>query len=150
MIRRLRHRLADDRGEATMLSGVLLVAGMLVPLIFLIALFARIENGQLAAQQAAHAAVRSAVQAPDPVAASDAASAALARERAGSGVPLKLDLTGVYARGQVMSANVTAKVPVGSLPLLGSFGTITVHAAARAPVGRYRSILEESAQGGSP
>jgi hypothetical protein len=151
MIRRLRDRLRGERGEAAMLSGVLLVAGVLVPLIFLIALFARVESAQLAAQQAAHTAVRSAVQAPDPAAASNAANTAVARERAGSGVPLNLDLAGVYARGQVMSANVSASVPIGNLPLLGSFGTITVHATARAPVGRYRSILEEPAsQGGSP
>jgi hypothetical protein len=41
-----------------------------------------------------------------------------------------------------MSAHVTAKVPIGALPLLGHFGTITVHANASAPVDRYRSILE--------
>ena len=44
--------------------------------------------------------------------------------------------------GEVMSAHVTAKIPIGALPLLGHFGTITVHADASAPVDRYRSILE--------
>jgi hypothetical protein len=151
MIRRVGHRLNGERGEAAMVSGILLVAGVLVPLIFLIALFARVESAQLAAQQAAHTAVRSAVQAPDSTAASSAANAALNRERAGSGVPLTMSLSGTYARGDVMSANVSASVPIGKLPLLGSFGAITVHAQANAPVDRYRSILEEPAsQGGSP
>lgn len=142
MIRRLRAQLGSERGEAAMVSGVLLLAGILIPLIFLVALFGRIELAQLDAQQAAHTAVRSAVQAPDALAASSSANAALGRERAGTGVPLTMTLSGTYARGQVMSANVSAAVPIGKLPLIGAFGTITVHADAAAPVDRYRSILE--------
>jgi hypothetical protein len=138
LIRRLR----SERGEAAMVSGVLLLAGVLIPLMFLIALYARIELAQVDAQQAARDAVRSAVQAPNPAAAHAAATTALAQEQTGARVPLALNLTGTFARGQVMSARVTAKVPIGALPLLGHFGTITVHADASAPVDRYRSILE--------
>jgi Flp pilus assembly protein TadG len=138
----LTRKLKSERGEAAMVSGVLLLAGVLIPLMFLIALYARIELAQVDAQQAARDAVRSAVQAPNPAAAHAAATTALAQEQTGANVPLALNLSGTFARGQVMSAHVTAKVPIGALPLLGHFGTITVHADASAPVDRYRSILE--------
>jgi Flp pilus assembly protein TadG len=141
-IHRLTRKLRSDRGEAAMVSGVLLLAGVLIPLMFLIVLYARIELAQVDAQQAARDAVRSAVQAPNPAAAHAAATRALAQEQTGANVPLTLNLTGTFARGQVMSAQVTAKVPIGTLPLLGHFGTITVHADASAPVDHYRSILE--------
>jgi hypothetical protein len=141
-IRALTRRLAGERGEAAMVSGLLLLAGVLIPLMFLIALYARIELAQLDSQQAARDAVRSAVQAANPTAANTAATEAVTRERAASGMPLSLSLTGTFARGQVMSARVTTRVPIGTLPFLGHFGTITVHGRASAPIGRYRSLLE--------
>jgi hypothetical protein len=141
-IRALTRRLAGERGEAAMVSGLLLLAGVLIPLMFLIALYARIELAQLDSQQAARDAVRSAVQAANPTAANTAATEAVARERAASGIPLSLSFTGTFARGQVMSAQVTTRVPIGTLPFLGHFGTITVHGRASAPIGRYRSLLE--------
>jgi hypothetical protein len=144
MIRRLKRRLAEQRGEAAILSGILLLAGVLIPLMFLIPLFARVELAQVDAQQAARDAVRSAVQAPDGTAAHAAATAALAREQAGASVPLALSLHGTFTRGESMTASVTTRVPIGTLPLLGHFGTITIHANASAPVDRYRSILEGS------
>jgi hypothetical protein len=140
--RALTRRLAGERGEAAILSGLLILAGVLIPLMFLIGLYARVELAAVDAQQAAHAAVRSAVQAPDPAAANSAASVAVARERAGTSLPLTLRLTGTFARGQVMSAQVSASVPLGTLPFLGHFGTITVHAHSNAPVDRYRSLTE--------
>lgn len=145
--RSLRDRLAGDRGEASIVSGLLLLASVLVPLMFLIPLFARVELAQVNAQQAARDAVRSAVKAPNASAAHAAANASLAREQAGIRTPLTMSLTGTYARGQTMSAQVTASVPIGMLPLLGNFGTIAIHARASAPVDRYRSILES---GGAP
>ncbi len=141
-LRALTRRLSEQRGEAAILSGLLLLAGVLIPLMFLIPLFARVELAQVDAQQAARDAVRSAVQAPDGTAAHAAATAALAREAAGSSAPLALSLSGAYTRGATMTARVTTSVPIGSLPLLGHFGTITIHAHASAPVDRYRSILE--------
>jgi hypothetical protein len=141
-LRRLRHQLAGERGEAAILSGILILAGVLVPLMLLVALYARVELAAVDAQQAAHSAVRSAVEAHDPAAANTAANAAVARERAGTGLPLTLTLTGTFARGEAMSANVSTNVPIGTLPLLGHFGTITVHAHASAPVDRYRSLVE--------
>jgi hypothetical protein len=143
---RLTSRLKAERGEAAIVSGVLLLAGVLIPLMFLIGLYARIELVQVDAQQAARDAVRSAVGAGNPTAANAAARAAVAREQAGGGVPLALSLTGTFTRGQVMSANVTARVPIGTLPILGAFGTVVVRGRASAPVGRYRSIPE----GGPP
>lgn len=143
MIRRhLISRLGDERGEAAIISGVLLLAAVLIPLMFLVPLYARIELAQVDGQQAARDAVQSAVQAPSPSAAHAAASEALVREQPGSPTPLTLSLAGTYARGEVMSAQVTTSVPIGTLPLLGHFGTIVVRTRASAPVGRYRSILE--------
>jgi hypothetical protein len=51
--RRLKSRVAEERGEAAILSGLLLLAGVLIPLMFLIPLFARVELAQVDAQQAA-------------------------------------------------------------------------------------------------
>lgn len=141
-IRALIRRLDAERGEASILSGLLLLAGVLIPLMFLIALYARIELAQVDSQQAARDAVRSAVQAPNALMANTAASEAVARERSVDRIPLSLDLTGTYARGQVMNANVTVRVPIGSLPFLGRFGTISIHSRASAPVDRYRSLQE--------
>jgi hypothetical protein len=42
-----------------------------------------------------------------------------------------------------MTATVSTNIPLGTLPLLGHFGTITIHAHASAPVDLYRSILGE-------
>jgi hypothetical protein len=141
----LRDRLAGERGEASIVSGVLLLAGVLIPLMFLIALYARVELAQVDSQQAARDAVRSAVRAPNATAADAAAADAVAREQAAAGMPLSLSLTGTYARGQTMGAQVTVRVPIGSLPFLGHFGTIVVHSRASAPVDRYRSLLEGAA-----
>ena len=135
-------RLDSERGEASIVSGLLLLAGVLIPLMFLIPLFARIELAQVDAQQAARDAIRSAVQAPNPAAAHAAAAAALAREQVGDRTPLSLSLTGTFARGQTMSAQVTTSVALGALPVLGDFGTVTIHARASAPIDRYRSILQ--------
>lgn len=139
----LAHRLSEQRGEASIVSGLLLLVGVLIPLMFLIPLFARIELAQVDAQQAARDAVRSAVLAPDATGAHTAASASLAREQSGSRTPLSLHLSGTFTRGQNMTATVSTSVPLGTLPLLGHFGTITIHARASAPVDLYRSILGE-------
>ncbi|MHB1570844.1 MAG: hypothetical protein ACYC0H_16810 [Solirubrobacteraceae bacterium] len=141
-------RLIEQRGEASILSGLLLLVGVLIPLMFLIPLYARIELAQVDAQQTARDAVRSAVQAPSQPAAEAAAQEALARERAGNNQPLSLGLAGAYARGATMTATVSTTVPIGDLPFLGNFGTIAIHAEASAPVDRYRSILTEG--DGSP
>lgn len=138
--------LQEERGEASIISGVLLLAGVLIPLMFLIALYARIELARVDSQQAARDAVRSAVQAADASAARAAAAGAVAREGAADGMPLTLTLTGTYGRGQVMSAQVSTRVSIGDLPFLGHFGTVVVHGRASAPVDRYRSLL----QGGAP
>lgn len=144
---KLVRRLSEERGEASMVSALLLFVGVLIPLMFLIPLFARIELAQVDAQQAARDAVRSAVLAPDATGAHAAASASLARERSGSRTPLSLRLSGTFTRGQSMTATVATSVPLGTLPLLGHFGTITIHARASAPIDSYRSILQEGEGG---
>jgi hypothetical protein len=145
MSRALLHRLGDDRGEAAPISLLLILGGLILPLMFLIALGARIELAHVDAQQAARDAVRAAVEAPDAAAADADANAAFAREQAGTSARMVGSLTGTFAPGEVMNAKVTVAVPIGSLPFLGHIGTVVVHGQAAAPVDRYRSVLPAGA-----
>jgi len=141
----LRRRLADERGEAAPISLLVILATVILPLMFLVALGARIELAHVDAQQAARDAVRAAVEAPDAAAANADANAAFAREQAGTSTRMIGSLTGTFAPGEVMNAQVTVAVPIGSLPFLGHIGTVVVHGQATAPVDRYRSFLPAGA-----
>ena len=141
-MRRLRRRLGEERGDG-LITGLILTAGVLVPLRFIVPLFARIESAHLAVQQAARDAVRSATLAPDAGQAQAAAQSAAAGARAQTGQPISLTLSGQFARGGVLTAHARTSVALASLPGLGSFGTITVTGRASAPVDRYRSLLPQ-------
>jgi hypothetical protein len=145
MTRALRRRLRDERGEAAPLSLLLILGGLILPLMFLVALGARIELAHVDAQQAARYAVRAAVEAPDAAAADADANAAFAREQAGTSAHMIGSLTGTFVPGDVMNAQVTVAVPIGSLPFLGRIGTVVVRGQAAAPVDRYRSVLPTGA-----
>jgi hypothetical protein len=138
-----RRRLRDERGQG-LISALILLAGVLLPLLFLVPLFARLEQGRLAAEQAARDAVRAAVEAPNPNDAETAAGNALARARAQTGEPLWLELNGQFARGGVLTARVHTSVAFASLPVVGHFGTVELSGRASAPVDRYRSLLTGS------
>ena len=138
-----RRRLRDERGQG-LISALILLAGVLLPLLFLVPLFARLEQGRLAAEQAARDAVRAAVEAPNSTAAQTAADNALERARAQTGEPLRLELNGQFARGGVLTARVHTSVAFASLPVIGHFGTIELSGRASAPVDRYRSLLTGS------
>src|SRR5207253_1795419 len=122
-------------------------AGVLIPIIFLLPLVGRLEQGRLAASQTARAAVRAAAEAASASGAQTAAQQQLEAEQAQTRTPLQLQLSGSFERGGSLEADVTGQVAIGHLPLLGDFGTIIVHATARAPVDQYRSLLT---QGASP
>ena len=141
-MRRLLFRLRSESGQA-LISGLILLAGVLIPLLFLVPLFARVEQGRLAAEQAARDATRAAVQAPSSTAAQAAAEAAVARARAQTGESLQLTLEGEFARASVLRARVRTEVDLARIPLFGSIGTVEVSGDAAAPVDRYRSLLEE-------
>jgi hypothetical protein len=143
---RLRQRLAGERGEG-IVSALMLLSGVLIPIVFLLPVVGRLEQGRLAASQAARAAVRAAAESASATAAQAAAEQQLADEQAQTRTPLHMQLSGNFERGGSLEATVTGQVAIGHLPLLGDFGTITVHATARAPVDQYRSFL---AQGPSP
>lgn len=136
-------RLARVRGEdgQALISGLILLAGVLIPLLFLVPLFARVEQSRLAAEQAARDAVRSAVQAPSASAAEAAASAAVDRAQAQTGQTLELSLDGEFGRGSVLRAVVRADVDLTRIPLFGAIGTVQVSGDAAAPVDRYRSLV---------
>ncbi len=133
-------RLRAENGQA-LISGLLLLAGVLIPLLFLVPLFARVEQGRLAAEQAARDAVRAAVQSPSATAAEEAAQRAVARARTQTGQPLQLTLEGEFGRGTVLRARVRSEVALASIPLFGAIGTVEVSGDAAAPVDRYRSLL---------
>jgi hypothetical protein len=131
-------RREDGQG---LVSALLLLAGVLLPVMFLVVVFARIEQGRLAADQAARDAVRAATQAPTVGQAQQAAADALARARAQTGVQLQLHLSGSFTRGAVLHADTSAQVDLATLPFFGQIGTITVHGSAAAPLDAYRSLL---------
>jgi len=130
---------AAERGEG-MVSALLLLAGALLPLLFLIVLFGRIEQAKLVVTQAASASVRAAVLAPSEPAAQAAAAEELAAAQAQSAASLSLRLAGSFSRGGLLEADVSAALPLGELPFFGAVGTITIEASARAPVDAYRSF----------
>lgn len=135
----LARRLRCEEGQG-IVQALLLLVGVLLPLMFLVALFGRIEHGRLAAEQTARDAVRAASQAPSQPAAEQAANDALARAQQQSGLPLSLDLQGELQRGATLTATTSVEVTLADLPFFGQFGTITIHGQARAPVDQYRSI----------
>ena len=135
----LRARLRDESGQE-LIASLLLLSGALLPLLFLIAAFARIEHARLATAQAARDAVRVAVEAPSATQAQQAAEQALARAQAQSGVALQLQLGGTFGRGQTLRADTSVEVSLGALPFIGSIGSFNVHSTASAPVDAYRSL----------
>ena len=140
----LLRQLRREEGELGLVSALLLLAGVLLPIMFIVVAFARIENGRLAAAQAARDAVRAAVEAPTPTGAQQAANDAIARAQTQTGVPLQLQLQGTFARGAVLQAETSAQIGLASLPFIGQLGTITVHGTAAAPVDTYRSLIGDS------
>jgi multidrug efflux pump subunit AcrA (membrane-fusion protein) len=141
---RLARRLRREEGQG-IVQALLLLAGVLLPLMFLVALFGRIEQGRLAAEQSARDAVRAASQAASEPAAEQAANDALARAQQQSGLPLSLDLQGELQRGATLTATTSVEVTLADLPFFGQLGTITIHGQARAPVDQYRSLDPNSA-----
>jgi hypothetical protein len=140
----LLQKLRREEGELGMLSALLLLAGVLLPIMFIVVAFARIENGRLAAAQAARDAVRAAVEAPTASDAQQAANRAITRAQTQTGVTLQLQLNGTFARGAVLQAQTSAQIGLASLPFIGQLGTITVHGRAAAPVDTYRSLIGDS------
>jgi hypothetical protein len=86
--------------------------------------------------------VRAAIERRTPTPPQTAADNALARARAQTGEPLRLELEGQFARGGVLTARVRATVAFASLPVVGHFGTIELAGRASAPVDRYRAHRE--------
>jgi hypothetical protein len=140
----LLEKLRREDGELGMVSALLLLAGVLLPMMFIVVAFARIENGRLTVAQAARDAVRAAVEAPTASDAQQAADDAIARAQAQTGVRLQLQLDGAFARGAVLHAQTSAQIGLASLPFIGRLGMITVHGSAAAPVDTYRSLIGDS------
>jgi hypothetical protein len=140
----LLRKLRREEGELGLVSALLLLGGVLLPIMFIVVAFARIEQGRLASAQAARDAVRAAVEAPTATAAQQAADDAIARAQIQTGVPLQLRLEGTFARGTVLHAKTSAHIGLASVPFIGQLGTITVRGNAAAPVDAYRSLVGDS------
>jgi hypothetical protein len=137
-------RLRREEGELGLVSALLLLGGVLLPIMFIVVAFARIEQGRIAAAQAARDAVRAAVEAPTATGAQQAADDAIARAQIQTGVPLQLRLEGTFVRGAVLHAETSARIGLASVPFVGQLGTITVRGSAAAPVDAYRSLVGAS------
>ena len=133
-------RLRREEGELGLLSALLLLVGVLLPVMFTVVVFARIEQGRLAAAQAARDAVRAAVDAPSPTQAQQAVADAIARAHLQTGVALTYQMDGTFARGDVLHVHTNAQIALAALPFIGRIGTVTVTGSATAPVDAYRSI----------
>jgi hypothetical protein len=138
-------RLTREDGQG-IVSALLLLAGVLLPLMFLVTLFGRIEQARLAADQTAQDAVRAASLAPSQIAAEQAVQAAAAQAQTQTGLPLQATLEGSLERGATLTAIATVQVPLGSIPFLGTFGTLTINGQAQAPVDEYRSLDPDASQ----
>lgn len=138
----LRRRTRSESGEG-LVSGLILIAGLLLPVMFLIPLFARLEQARLVAEQTARDAVRVAVEAPDAATAETEAQAAVTRAQPNSFDRIQLTLHGAFARGNLLRATTTVRVDLARIPFYGAIGTVAVHGQAAAPVDQYRSILTE-------
>ena len=136
---RIVRRLRREEGQG-IVQALLLLAGVLLPLMFLIALFGRIEQGRLAVEQTARDAARAASQAASQPAAEQAANQALARAQEQTGLPLSLNLQGELQRGATFTATTNVEVGLADLPFFGRLGTVTLHGQARVPVDQYRSL----------
>jgi hypothetical protein len=135
----LLRRLRREEGELGLVSALLLLAGVLLPIMFIVVAFARIENGRLAAAQAARDAVRAAVEAPTATGAQQAADDAIARAEMQSGP------APAPARRNLLPAAPPARRRPGPdrlriVPFIGRL-TIIVHGGAAAPVDTYRSLV---------
>lgn len=139
----MKKRLGVENGQA-LISSLLLLSGVLLPLLFLVPLFARVEQGRLAAEQAARAAVRAAAQAPTNSDAPASAEAEVARAEDQTGRQLVLRLEGTLGRGGTIRAHVHTTVALANIPIFGSIGNVTLDGDAAAPVDRYRSLTEAS------
>jgi hypothetical protein len=142
-MRRSLHRLRDERGEG-LISGLILIAGILIPLMFIVPLFGRIETARLAVEQAARDAVRAATLSATPQQASSAAQAAIETTGQESGTTIRGALSGQFARGSVLTVEAHTSIRLVGLPGLVSFGTVTISGQASAPIDQYRSLLPTS------
>jgi hypothetical protein len=133
-------RALSESGEG-LISGLILIAGVLLPVMFLVPLFARLEQARLVAEQTARDAVRVAVEAPDAATAQGDAVAAVARAQPNSYDRIQLTLDGAFARGSILRATTTVHVDLARVPFYGAIGTVSVHGQAAAPVDVYRSLL---------
>ncbi len=137
------HKLRDESGEG-LITGLIILAGILIPIMFIVPLFGRIETARLAVQQAARDGVRAATLSATAQQADSAAQTAIETTGQESSTTIQGQLTGEFTRGSVLTVDAHTSIKVVGLPGLVSFGTVTISGQASAPVDQYRSLLPTS------
>lgn len=143
MRRLLRKVIGDERGDG-LVDGLIILIGILIPLMFIVPLFGRIESARLAVEQASRDAVRAATLSATAQQANGAAQAAISNAGQESGTTIQGSLTGAFARGSVLTVDAHTTIKAVALPGLVSFGAVTISGQASAPVDQYRSLLPTS------
>lgn len=139
----LRTIMGDERGDG-LVDALIILIGVLIPLMFIVPLFGRIESARLAVEQASRDAVRAATLSATPQQANSAAQAAISTTGQESGTTIQGSLTGEFVRGSVLTVDAHTTIKAVALPGLVSFGTVTISGQASAPVDQYRSLLPTS------
>lgn len=132
-------RLRADGGESP-ISALALLAGVLLPLLFVVPLTSRLELARLACEQAARDAVRAAAQEQTPAAAERAAQAAVAAQAEATRLPLRLEIRGSLRRDGRISTIVSVRVRLVRLPGSDPLPAVLVQGRAWSPIDRYRSL----------
>lgn len=133
----------EERGDG-LIDGLIILIGILIPLMFIVPLFGRIESARLAVQQASQDAVRAATLSATSQQANTAAQAAISTTGQESNTSIQGSLTGQFARGSVLTVSAHTTINAVAIPGLVSFGSVTISGQASAPVDQYRSLLPTS------
>lgn len=144
---RLRHRLADEQGNA-LVEFVVLSAALLIPTLYLVLTLGNVQAAAFAADTIARDAARIHATEPDP----DRAAARASRHMemvlqdhglpAGDVVELRCSEEPCATPGGIVTARVRIPVPVPGLgPILGETGPVAVGASHAVPVDQYRADL---------
>jgi Flp pilus assembly protein TadG len=135
----MRHRRTDrDRGSA-MAAELVVLTPILVGFILLVVGFGRYVTARGDVEAVARDAVRAASLERTSGAAQQAADAALSA----AGLPGTCSgatLSGGFEAGGTISVDVTCRVPMADLGLIGVPGTVTVRGRSAAPLDTYRRI----------
>ena len=139
----MRRILNDDRGISGALDMTLAVGLIMLPLVMLVASIPRRVETKSMAEVAAQEAARTLVLSNQQGIGETAAEAAARQIVANHGVDpstVSVSFTGILDWGQEITATVTVRMPVLSIPLIGEFSVADYSAVHTERVDDYRSF----------